>query len=63
MKLMNARFITYSECCTSYHKNYSVYNGQRTYYPSIPDVIQGEHQFIEVAVAKMWRNEMLFGWW
>ena len=55
---------TYSECHTSYHKNYSVCNGIRTYSPGIPELIQmGEHQFVEVAVVKMWRTEMLFGWY
>ena len=44
-------------------QDYNVYNGQGIYYPSVPEVIQiGENQFIEVAVAKMWRTEMLFGW-
>ena len=53
-----------SECHTSYHKNYSVCNGQWTYSPGIPELIQiGEHQFVEVAVVKMWRAEMLFRWY
>ena len=55
---------TCSECHTSYHKNYSVCNSQQTYSPGIPELIQiGEHQFVEVAVAKMWCTEMLFGWY
>ena len=54
---------TYSECHTSYHNNYSVCNGQRTYSPGIPELIEiGEHQFVEVAIVKMWCTEMLFGW-
>lgn len=52
------------ECYTSYHNNYSVCDGQRMYSPGIPELIQiGEHQFVEVAVVKMWRTEMLFGWY
>jgi hypothetical protein len=51
------------ECQTSYHKNFSVHDGQRTYYPGVPELIQiGEHQFVEVTVVKTWCAEMLFGW-
>lgn len=54
----------FSECRTSYHNNYRVFNGQRTYYPGIPQLIQiGEHQFVEVTVVEVWRAEMLFGWY
>ena len=53
---------TFLECYTSYHNNYSVCDGQWTYFPGILEIIQiGEHQFVEVAVVKMWRSEMLFG--
>ena len=54
----------FSECRMSYHNNYRVFNGQRTYYPGIPQLIQiGEHQFVEVTVVEVWRAEMLFGWY
>lgn len=55
---------TCSECHTSYHKNYSVYDGQWTYSPGVPELIQIEgHQFVEIAIMKMWHTEMLFGWY
>ncbi|KIJ92346.1 hypothetical protein K443DRAFT_113758, partial [Laccaria amethystina LaAM-08-1] len=43
-------------CKTSYHNNYSVCDG-------IPTYLQvGEHQFVDHKVVKMWRNQMLLGW-
>jgi hypothetical protein len=51
------------ECHTSYHNNYSVTQGQRTYYPGVPKFIQvGEHQFVETRVVSHWRALMLYGW-
>ncbi|KAF8964864.1 hypothetical protein BDZ97DRAFT_2001574 [Flammula alnicola] len=51
------------KCHTSYHKNYSVTNGYRTYYAGVPDLIQvGEHQFVETKLVHTWRANMLFGW-
>ncbi|KAF8957605.1 hypothetical protein BDZ97DRAFT_1669810 [Flammula alnicola] len=50
-------------CHTSYHKNYSVNNGNRTYYSGVPDLIQvREHQFVETKLVFTWRANMLFGW-
>ena len=52
------------QCYTSYHNNYIVCDGQWTYSPGILEIIQiGEHQFVEVAVVKIWCTEMLFGWY
>ena len=51
------------ECLTSYHNNYSVTNGERTYYSSIPRYIQvGEHQYVENELVYGWRAKMLLGW-
>ncbi|KIJ96432.1 hypothetical protein K443DRAFT_107273, partial [Laccaria amethystina LaAM-08-1] len=42
-------------CKTSYHNNYSVCDGIRTYYTGIPTYLQvGEYQFVDHKVAKMW---------
>ncbi len=51
-------------CYTSYHHNYLVRDGSRTYYSGIPDVLQvGEHQFVETKLVYTWRSNMLFGWY
>jgi hypothetical protein len=50
-------------CKTSYHNNYSVCDGTRTYYAGVPTYLQvGEHQFVEHTLAKVWRGQMLLGW-
>jgi len=52
------------ECLSSYHNNYSVRAGIRTYFPGIPKLIQvGEHQYVETKLAHAWRAHMLFGWY
>lgn len=52
------------ECATSYHANYLVNGGCRTYHPGIPDLIQvGEHQFVEAKPIETWQANMLFGWY
>jgi len=52
------------ECLSSYHNNYSVRAGIRTYFPWIPKLIQvGEHQYVETKLAHAWRAHMLFGWY
>ena len=36
--------LTTTECDINYHHNFRVFNGQRIYYDSLPDIIQvGEH--------------------
>ena len=36
-----------AECKTNYHHDYSVKDGQCTYYKGVPDLLQvGEHQFV-----------------
>ncbi|PPQ88324.1 hypothetical protein CVT25_012449 [Psilocybe cyanescens] len=51
------------KCATSYHANYLVNGGCRTYHPGIPDLIQvGEHQFVEAKPIETWQANMLFGW-
>lgn len=56
--------LTLIGCYTSYHHNYSVCNGSRTYYSDIPKVLQvGEHQFVETKLVYTWRSNMLFGWY
>ena len=50
-------------CQSDYHHNFSVHGGERTYYDGIPEMVQaGEHQFIEVTVARMWINNLLLAW-
>jgi CxC5 like cysteine cluster associated with KDZ transposases len=50
-------------CNTQYHSNFSVHEGQRTYYPGIPEFIEvGKHQFVEQVVARMWITNLLLGW-
>ena len=47
----------------SYHNNYSVCQGRRTYYSGVPALLQvGEHQFVETRVVDLWRALMLYGW-
>ena len=56
--------LTLIGCYTSYHHNYSVCNGSRTYYSDIPKVLQvGEHQFVEMKLVYTWWSNMLFGWY
>jgi hypothetical protein len=57
-----------SEACnTSYHHNFSVNNGVRTYYTgehAIPAALQvGEHQFIERGVINVFIGLMLISWY
>ena len=48
---------------TTYHHNFVVQTGERTYYHGIPQYLQvGEHQFVEDRVAKLWINQMLVAW-
>ena len=50
-------------CNTQYHSNFAVHEGQRTYYPGVPEFIEvGEHQFVEQVVARMWTTNLLLGW-
>jgi len=54
----------YLDCCSNYHNNFVVQNGQRLYYSGIPEYIQvGEHQFVEQRIVKMWVNMMLVAWY
>ena len=49
----------YAACKTNYHHNFQVYQGWRTYYGGIPDILQvGEHQFVERPVVEMWLTMM-----
>lgn len=46
---------SYVACKTNYHYNFKVFEGERTYYGGVPDIIQvGEHQFVERPVIEMW---------
>ncbi|KAF8547820.1 hypothetical protein OG21DRAFT_1599609 [Imleria badia] len=46
-------------CQTNYHHNFKVYQGRRTYYGGIPDMLQvGEHRFVERQVVEMWLTLM-----
>src|ERR1700722_2914027 len=50
-------------CKIDYHLNYYVRAGQRTYYDSMPEVIQvGKPRFIECRVVELWRTDMLLAW-
>jgi hypothetical protein len=50
-------------CKINYHHDYQVFNGQRIYYDTVPDIIQvGEHQFAEQKLINMWISMMLFSW-
>ncbi|KAJ7353282.1 hypothetical protein DFH08DRAFT_987489 [Mycena albidolilacea] len=52
-----------SQCKTTYHNNYSVCNGVRTYYAGIPNAIQvGEHQYVEREVLGLFIGLMLISW-
>ncbi|KAJ7662582.1 hypothetical protein DFH06DRAFT_987125 [Mycena polygramma] len=52
-----------SQCKTTYHNNYSVRDGIRTYYAGIPNTIQvGEHQFVEREVLSLFVGLMLISW-
>ncbi|PPR04238.1 hypothetical protein CVT24_013321 [Panaeolus cyanescens] len=54
---------TYHSCKTTYHNNYSVKDGIRTYYGGVPDIIEiGKHQFIGKNVANMFMSLMLISW-
>jgi hypothetical protein len=51
------------ECNTTYYHNYSVYQGTRTYYQTIPNAIQvGEHHYVQREVLDMFINLMLISW-
>jgi len=61
--LLTRLLISDIDCLTSYRNNYSVKNGSRTYYPSIPKYIEvGQHEFVDSALAHMWVMMMLVGW-
>ncbi|KAF8879155.1 hypothetical protein BD779DRAFT_1447120 [Infundibulicybe gibba] len=50
-------------CNINYHHDYFVKAGQRTYYDTIPDILQiGEHQFAERQLISMWRINMNVAW-
>ncbi|KAJ3499227.1 hypothetical protein NMY22_g19532 [Coprinellus aureogranulatus] len=50
-------------CNVNYHHNFSVHQGQRTYYQEIPEILQiGEHQFAEVRLINLWTTTMLVAW-
>ncbi|THV06144.1 hypothetical protein K435DRAFT_816015 [Dendrothele bispora CBS 962.96] len=50
-------------CNTTYHNNFSVNDGTRTYYEHVPRYIQaGEHQFVEDKLVDSWITMMLLGW-
>ncbi|KAF7300735.1 hypothetical protein MKEN_01298300 [Mycena kentingensis (nom. inval.)] len=53
-----------THCKTTFHNNFAVQGGTRTYYPGIvPDYIQvGEHQFVERKLAAHWISLMFRGW-
>ncbi|TFK45431.1 hypothetical protein OE88DRAFT_1721508 [Heliocybe sulcata] len=52
-----------SRCQTTYYHNYSVYQGIRTYYQGVPQVIQvGEHQYVEREVLNLFVGLMLISW-
>lgn len=52
-----------SACSISYHHEYSVKNGLRTYYDTIPDIIQvGTHHFVERELVHLWRIDMNIAW-
>jgi hypothetical protein len=60
---MQAQTIVCLACKINHYHNYSVKNGQRTYYDDIPDIIQvSEHQFVERQVIQLWINLMLVLW-
>ena len=47
----------------NYHHNFSVHNGERTYYPGIPSFIQvAEHYFVEQKVIDVWISLMSTSW-
>ncbi|KAJ7759415.1 hypothetical protein DFH07DRAFT_1023762 [Mycena maculata] len=51
------------DCNTTYHPDYSVQKGRRTYYGGIPRYIQiGAHQFAEKRLIAMWISLMLVAW-
>ncbi|KAF7314618.1 hypothetical protein MKEN_00935500 [Mycena kentingensis (nom. inval.)] len=56
--------LTCTDCKTTFHNNFAVNGGTRTYYPGIvPDYIQvGEHQFVERKLAAHWISLMFRGW-
>lgn len=50
-------------CNINYHYNFSVHQGQRTYYQDVSDILQiGEHQFAEVRLINLWITSMLVAW-
>jgi len=50
-------------CCSTYHNNFVVQAGERTYYGGVPQYLQiGEHQFVEDRVVRLWINQMLVAW-
>ncbi|THV06826.1 hypothetical protein K435DRAFT_644489 [Dendrothele bispora CBS 962.96] len=52
-----------TECKTTYHNNFSVCQGTRTYYEDIPQFLQvGEHQFVEDHLVDSWVGMILLGW-
>ena len=52
-----------AECKTNYHHDYSIKDGQRTYYKGVPDLLQvGEHQFVERSLINLWVDLMLTAW-
>ncbi len=55
---------TMTVCCSTYHNNFVVQDGERTYYHGILQYLQvGEHQFVEDKVARSWINQMLVAWY
>jgi hypothetical protein len=50
-------------CRITYHHNFQVKDEQRTYFDTIPDIIQvGKHQFAERRLVELWIHLMLISW-
>jgi hypothetical protein len=51
------------DCNTTYHPNFCVQHGMRTYYPGVPQYIQiGGHQYAEKKLVGSWVSLMLVAW-
>jgi hypothetical protein len=50
-------------CRITYHHEYQVKDGVRTYYDATPEVLQiGNHQFVECRLVHLWRTDMGIAW-
>ncbi|KAJ7605847.1 hypothetical protein DFH06DRAFT_1348440 [Mycena polygramma] len=51
------------DCNTTYHSNYAVQRGTRTYYAGVPKYMQiGAHQYAERKLVATWVSLMLVAW-